>query len=91
MVHLPANVQGKPTEKTMAPRAPKMTNTVRDGIVRGIPRHTTTHTVDGILTSACAMKSHEVPFDHKVKASATKHAKQEFGSGIFPKSAYGAR
>lgn len=90
MVHLPANVQGKPTEKTNAPKAAVgHSDHVMAGIVQGIPRHTTTHVVDGIIMSACDMK--DVPVDHKVKPSATKNAKQEFGAVPFAKSAYGSR
>ena len=90
MVHLPANVQGKPTEKTNAPKAPVgHSEHVMEGIVKGIPMGTTTHVVDGIIMSACHMGS--VGVDHKVKPSATKHAKQEFGAVPFAKSAYGAK
>lgn len=91
MVKLPANLEGKPTEKTNAPKAAVGHSAhVMEGIVKGIPRGTTTHVVDGIVRSACAgMKG--APLERKVKASATEYATQEFGSGRFAKSAYGSR
>ena len=90
MVKLPANVEGMPTEKTNAPKAKVgMSAHVMPGIVQGIPAGTTTHVINGIIMSACSHK--EVPLDHKVKASATKHAEQEFGAVPFAKSAYGPR
>ena len=87
---LPANVQGKPTMATNAPRAKVgMSANVMPGIVQGIPAGTTTHVVDGILMSACHMAS--VPLDHTVRASATKMAKQEFGAVPYAKTAFGSR
>jgi len=91
MVKLPANLEGKPTEATNAPKAAVGHSAhVADGIVRGIPRGTTTKVVDGIV---CGIFKHDksVPLDRKVKADATEFAKQEFGSGRFAKSAYGSR
>lgn len=85
-----ANTEGKPTEKTNAPKAAVGHSVnVMEGVVRGIPRGTTTHVLDGIVKSACDMK--DTPLEHKVPASATKHAKQEYGAVPFAKSAYGAR
>jgi hypothetical protein len=91
MVKLPANLEGRPTEATNAPKAMVgHSANVADGIVRGIPRGTTTKVVDGIVRSACGMMK-DSPLDRTVKASATEFATQEFGSGRFAKSAYGSR
>ena len=91
MVKLPANLEGKPTEKTNAPKAAVGHSAhVMEGIVRGIPRGTTTHVVDGIIRNACS-SVRDSPLERKVKPSATEYATQEFGSGRFPKSAYGSR
>lgn len=74
------STEGKPTEKTGAPQAhQKASHSTMDGIVKGIPRKTTTPMVDGLIRSAC---DHKMGSDgmHSVKASATKLGRQEFGA-----------
>ena len=73
------SAEGKPTEKTGAPIAhTKASHHVMDGIVKGIPRKTTTPMVDGLIRSACDHKMSDGM--HSVKPSATKVARQEFGA-----------
>ena len=74
------SAMGKPTEKTGVPQ-PKMgtRHGVMDGIVKGVPRKTHTPYMDGLVKSACDHKGVEDGL-HSVKASATKLARQEFGS-----------
>jgi hypothetical protein len=82
---VPANVDGKPTEKTAAPQAPKAT-AVMDGIVKGIPRGVHTPMVDGVVTG---LKPRDSGANLKVAPGATKLATQNFGAVPYQMGAFG--
>ena len=76
---IPATTAGKPTYVTGVPQPrPYRPNNVMDGIVRGVARNTYTPLADGIIRGSCERMKPDSGL-HKVKASATKMAEQEFG------------
>ena len=83
MKEMSVSASGRPTEKTGPPQARDQhgRHAVMDGIVHGVPRHTYTHMVDGLVASACSHKATDGV--HSVRASATKMGMQEFGSVIY--------
>ena len=80
MKEMSVSATGRPTEKTGAPQARDQhgRHAVMDGIVHGVPRHTYTPMLDGLVRSACSHKA--TSGVHKVPASATKLGLQEMGS-----------
>ena len=83
MKEMSVSTAGRPTEMTGAPQARDQhgRHAVMDGIVRGVPRHTYTHMVDGLIKSACSHKGSSGV--HSVPASATKMGEQQFGSVLY--------
>jgi hypothetical protein len=75
------NTMGKPTERTGVPQ-PKLDrrHQVLDGIVKGVPRGTTTPIVDGLVTGTKARMGQGEGFVHATAPSATRKATQNFGS-----------
>ena len=80
MKEMSVSTSGRPTEMTGAPQARDQhgRHAVMEGIVRGVPRGTYTHMVDGLVKSACSHKA--TSGVHSVPASATKSGEQEFGA-----------
>jgi hypothetical protein len=75
------NTMGKPTERTGVPQ-PKLDrrHQVLDGIVKGVPRGTMTPLVDGLITGTKAHMGQGEGFVHSTAPSATRKARQNFGS-----------
>lgn len=75
------NTMGKPTEKTGVPQ-PQLDrrHQVLDGIVKGVPRGTMTPLLDGLITGTKVHMGQGEGFVHSITPSATRKARQTFGS-----------